>query len=150
MADIGRYCINDVIDRLTLLVAAQQGMADEGMSQIVKARSRMAAACDPLQTGAQFLESGMSGAVGQRFATIRNAFLPSFLTSEIHTKNQPSAIIHGGALGQPGLLPPSPPQASTHRTNSVTGRRFASAPAPLLDSTSSRGERHHPAGGGII
>jgi hypothetical protein len=32
----------------------------------------------------------------------------------IHTKNQPSAIIHGGALGQPGLLPPSPPQASTH------------------------------------
>jgi hypothetical protein len=32
MADIGRYCINDVIDRLTLLVAAQQGMADEGMA----------------------------------------------------------------------------------------------------------------------
>ena len=64
MADIGRYCINDVIDRLTLLVAAQQGMADEGMSQIAKARRRMAAAYDPLQTGAQSLESGMNGAVG--------------------------------------------------------------------------------------
>lgn len=94
MADIGRYCINDVIDRLTLLVAAQQGMADEGMSQIVKARRRMAAACDPLQTGAQFLESGMNGAAGQRFAAIRNEERIDLLTAEFAVPD-PSVTCQG-------------------------------------------------------